>query len=213
MTPLASVQISTTGLKSFSSPALTNAVGDMLALGEDDEGFLLAGTDQWFFDSAVKFRSGEEVPVSGSRPSMLVFFTPTEPYQQGSGPTGAVSFIGEGENLRWIYDLDLDDVYETDVGGVCTITEEVPANFLPYSYQFTGTPGYTGLDCCTWQLDSPQTGTLGAGQAIFFHNLDPGDPVNLPPDTDGDGLTDADRRIRNSAAYAFDRLANSVSPP
>ena len=31
---------------------------------------------------------------------------------------------------------------------------------------------------------------MGAGQAIFFLNLDPTDPANQPPDSDGDGIRD-----------------------
>ena len=61
---------------------------------------------------------------------------------------------------------------------------------MPYTYQFTGTPGYTGLDCCTWHLDSPFTGTTGIGQLIFFHNIDAQNSANLPPDTDRDGMRD-----------------------
>ena len=44
------------------------------------------------------------------------------------------------------------------------------------------------IDCCTWQIDG--LGTVGAGQALFFHNLDPNDPANMPPDTDFDGILD-----------------------
>ena len=181
-----------TGLMSFVSPALTSAVADMVATGDDEEGFLLRSSQNFFFDTAVMFRSRNA--ISSQQPAMVVSFTPTEPYQllDSAGetlPTGVVSFIGEGENFRWIYDLDQDDVLTTDIGGVCTVLADQP-NALPYSYQFEGTPGYTGLDCCTWQIDSPQTGTLGTGQAIFFHNLDPGDPANTPPDTDGDGIRD-----------------------
>ncbi len=58
----------------------------------------------------------------------------------------------------------------------------------PTRYAFNGTPGYTGHDCCTWHVDSPETGTVGTGQLIFFHNLDTSNPANLPPDTDRDGI-------------------------
>lgn len=191
-TPLNVRDVFNTGLMSFASPALTSAVAGMVSTGDQEDGFLLRGNPNAFFDTAAMFRSRNASPTQ--QPAMVVTFTPTEPYQllDGAGETlqtGVVSFIGEGENFRWIYDLDQDDVLTTDIGGVCTVLADQP-NSLPYSYQFEGTPGYTGLDCCTWQIDSPQTETLGTGQAIFFHNLDPGNPANTPPDTDGDGIRD-----------------------
>lgn len=184
--PLDTLSISGLGDRTFSSTGLTQAARDMIATGRDEDGFLLVGSDSEILaDGGVSFASSR---ASGA-PEMIVVFTPAAPYQADTGATGSVTFINEGENLRWIYDLDEDDVFETDIGGICTVTGQAPGNALPYSYQFTGTPGYTGLDCCTWHLDSPETGTLGTGQAIFFHNLD-ASIDNLPPDSDGDGIRD-----------------------
>lgn len=187
---LDSKNFSVLGDLAFSSIALDNAVQDMVATGEDQDGFVLSMFNLFpSTDQGVQFDSSDHFGSGTSRPRMMVIFTPTEPYQDGLGASGAVSFINEGENLRWIYDLDNDDILHTDVGGICSINEDFSGNVVPYSYQFTGTP-FTGHDCCTWHLDSPQTGTLGTGQAIFFHNLDPANPANLPPDTDGDGIRD-----------------------
>ncbi len=127
--------------------------------------------------------------VGANAPVLLVTVTQPAGAQEDLSQAGVVTFINEGQNLRWIYDLDHDDVYTTPVNGVCTVTAP-GGNFMPYSYRFNGTPGFTGHDCCTWHLDSPFTGTLGTGQLIFFHNLDAGNPANMPPDTDLDGIRD-----------------------
>lgn len=60
---------------------------------------------------------------------------------------------------------------------------------LPYTYQFQGSPSFAGVDCCAWQIDSA-TGISGAGQAIFFINVDGSNPANLPGDQDRDGMRD-----------------------
>ena len=192
VTLLETRNVSSTGPMSFDTPALTQAVQDMVSTGADEDGFVISGVPfSTLSDGGVAFRSSDFGPGA---PNLVVLWTPTEPYQEGLEFTGAVSFISEGENLRWIYDLDQDDILETDIGGICTITQDdPPGQLLPYSYQFTGDPGFTGLDCCTWQLTantgSNSTGTIGTGQAIFFHNLAPIE-ANLPPDTDGDGIRD-----------------------
>lgn len=190
-TPLASLPLATTGPVTLASPALTAAVADMAASGAGQDGFLLA-SPLAANDQGIQLASKDHVPNT-IRPKMTVSFTPTEPYQGGQVATGAKSFIDEGEDLRWIYDLDEDDVFETDIGGVCTITDPSPlegAIELPYTYDYAGDPSFTGLDCCTWQIQSAASGTVGAGQALFFHNLDPLDPANLPADFDGDGILD-----------------------
>jgi hypothetical protein len=195
-TPLDQLKITKAGVTAiFESSALTTAVADMVVSAEDREGFLLAevaGSMTGNTDRAVQFASRDEQISGVFQPEMIVTFTPTVPYQEGTVQTGAVSFVGEGEDFRWIYDLDFDDILVTDIGGICTVLvhNESQGNYLPYSYQFTGDPGYVGLDCCTWNIEAPQTGTVGTGQALFFHNLSASDPNNLPPDTDGDGIHD-----------------------
>ena len=184
-TPLAT-QMMLVGPQTFSSPALTAAVGDMVANEDGEDGFVIANLQTWYFDAGVQMKSREN-PSSG-RPRMTVSYTPTIPLVTGEADAGVVNFISEGENFRWIYDLDEDDVLETDIGGICTAVDpSAPGYITPYTYQFTGTPGFTGYDCCLWAIDSPETGTVGAGQAIFFHNTD---PSNLPADSDGDGIRD-----------------------
>ena len=189
---LSSQSVTTTGIKTFASAALRQHVADMVTDGSQqnfEDGFLLRGAETSPTSSGVQLASRENAGAGATRPELLVTFTLPAGPQESSPPTGAVTFIDEGQNLRWIYDLDHDDIYTTPIGGVCTVT--APGDFfMPYSYAFTGTPGYTGHDCCTWHIDSPQTGTIGTGQVIFFHNLDTSNPANMPPDTDRDGIRD-----------------------
>jgi hypothetical protein len=186
---LASATISSVGLRTLSTPALRDAVQDMVTTGNDDDGFTLRGPGGILLTStaAIQLASSENF-AEGDPPEMLVSFTPTQPWQPGTLQTGVVSFISEGEDFRWIYDLDRDDIFVTGIGGICEVLAPEFRNFLPYTYTYAGTPGYTGVDCCTWQIDSPQTGTVGTGQALFFHNLDAANPANLPPDSDGDAI-------------------------
>jgi hypothetical protein len=186
--PLLTFLPPSSGPVSLASPALTAAVADMAATGADQDGFLLTSTDDTaFFNTGASFASRDR---STGAPQLVVTFTPTEPYQEGAGTLGTTSFLNEGQDLRWIYDLDHDDILYTGVGGICTVLDTTLVNVLPYSYQFTGDPTFTGHDCCTWQVDSPLSGTVGTGQAIFFHNLDPANPANMPPDSDFDGIRD-----------------------
>ena len=186
---LATQTITQPGTYIFSSPPLTAVVADMLATDEDEDGFLLTGPGSTALETvAVQFRSRENFP---GRPEMRVNFTTAEIGAEGNISANTTSFISEGEDLRWIYDLNDDDIYETPIDGVCEVdTNFDPNSALPYTYDYNGTPGFTGHDCCTWQIDSSVTGIVGTGQAIFFHNLDPTNPANLPPDTDSDGIRD-----------------------
>ena len=191
--PLTSRFVLNAGDQVFSSNELTNAVQRMVEDEEDDDGFVLKGpfSSSWSYDRAVRFAS-DQFPTASRRPELRVDYDLPGPYSEGQFTSGTVVFIGEGENLRWIYDTDGDDIFVTDIQGVCEVTNtattpDFPA-LLPYSYTYQGQPGYTGVDCCTWQVDSPQTGTVGTGQAIFFHGIDPA--TNLPPDADGDGMRD-----------------------
>ncbi|MEZ4282691.1 MAG: hypothetical protein R3F21_24095 [Myxococcota bacterium] len=190
---LSSATINTVGPRVFSTPNLIAAIQDMVTTGDDDDGFLLRGPGTAFssVSTAIQIASSENpVGVAGTPPSLVVLYTPAVPWLEGNVFSGVVSFIGEGEDFRWIYDLDHDDIFETDIGGVCEALAPEFIIHVPYTYTWTGTPGYTGVDCCTWQIDSPQTGTVGTGQALFFHNLDAGNPANLPPDSDGDAIRD-----------------------
>ena len=184
---LASQSITTTGSKTLASTALVAAVQDMATSGDDRDGFMLAGPSATLPTRAVQLASSESA-TGGQRPELVVLFTPTEIYESGQISTTTKSFISEGQNFRWIYDLDHDDILVTNVGGVCEVVDTSSAQFLPYTYHFQGTPGFTGVDCCGWRVDSPQTGTVGTGQALFFHNLDASNPANMPPDTDLDGI-------------------------
>lgn len=186
---LAGQNITTLGAKSYASPALTAAVQDMVDTGLDDDGFLMAGPIATLPTRAVQLASAEN-GSGAQRPELVVEWTPTALYSSGDIKTGTKSFISEGQNFRWIYDLDHDDILVTSVGGICEVVDTTSPQTLPYTYHFQGAPGYTGVDCCAWRIDSPQTGTIGTGQALFFHNLDAGNPANLPPDTDQDGIRD-----------------------
>lgn len=191
---LRSLNFSTTGYHTFSSTALNDAVQAMVDEQEDRDGFLLTGASGTFFqfDRGVRFASDQDAS-SVRRPQLRIDYVPEGPYSDGTFTTGTVTFIGEGSNFRWIYDTDLDDILVTSIDGVCEITSDEILEYpriVPYVYSYLGNPGFVGVDCCSWQIDSTQTGTVGAGQAIFFHNLDPAIPANLPPDTDGDGMRD-----------------------
>ncbi len=103
-------------------------------------------------------------------------------------PTTTAQYFNEGQNFRWIYDLDGDKVLVTPIQGRCEWSP--PGGFLinmPYTYQYQGNPTYHGLDCCTWQISS-STGVTGTGQALFFINVDSSLPANQPPDSDIDGI-------------------------
>ncbi len=132
------------------------------------------------FDLTI--RGITEVPTSTISASV----TTSAPSVAASIPTSTASFVNEGQNFRWIYDLDRDDVLFTPVVGRCEVTNN-GGNSMPYTYQFQGNPTYQGLDCCTWQIDS-STGVTGTGQAIFYINVDSSIPANQPGDLDLDGI-------------------------
>jgi len=189
---LASQAISSTGIKSFSSSALQDYVVDFMlqdgSVNSRADGFVLRGPETSAASSGVQLASREATAAGANRPALVVTFIQPAGPQDGADQAGVVTYINEGQNLRWIYDLDHDDVYVTPVGGVCTVTSPIPGSgTMSYTYAFGGTPGFTGHDCCTWHLDS-ESGTLGTGQLLFFHNLDATNPANMPPDSDADGI-------------------------
>ncbi len=184
--PLEQVEVFQTGLLQLQSFALVNAVQDMVSNGGGANGFLVRGPRSIGVNLGIQFASSEN--VSGAQnPLLQVWYTPTEIFESGSIQTNAVTFINEGQNFRWIYDLDHDNVLVTNIGGVCEVVDTSNEFQLPYTYRYQGTPGYSGVDCCTWRIDS-QTGVVGTGQALFFHNLDASNPANMPPDGDQDGI-------------------------
>jgi hypothetical protein len=133
---------------------------------------------------------GETKPVTGT---VEVAVTPGVP-TTGGIDFDRVSFITDAANFRWIYDEEDDDIVETfepatEVQrGVCEVTDTSNLfNPLPYTYTFVGDPAYAGFDCCTWRMASPDTGTTGSGQALFYINVGLESP---PDDTDGDGFFD-----------------------
>jgi hypothetical protein len=192
MPALTAQLITTTGSRLFYGSALIDSIQQAVDAREPHEGFLLEGpgTSSTPLDVAVQFASRTN-PSFGDRPRMVVDYTPPA-NAGGTLTTGTVTFIGEGENFRWIYDTDDDRLLLTSIGGICEALEQEfeDGTVAPYNYSYQGAPGYVGTDCCAWYVDAPQTGVVGTGQAIFFHNLDPLNPVNFPPDTDGDGMRD-----------------------
>lgn len=187
--PLASRVITSSGTHVFAGAALAGAVQDVLDFGDFGDGFKLVGPFDPFDDTAVRFAS-DDFPDPAMRPTIRVEFDQPEPFSAGALDTDLVEFVNEGDNFRWIYDTDDDGVLLTEIGGICTDTGYLDGDFnVPYEYTYAGTPGYTGVDCCTWQIEGVE-GTVGTGQALFFHNLDASDPANFPPDTDEDGIRD-----------------------
>ncbi|MFO0687989.1 MAG: hypothetical protein U0900_04735 [Myxococcota bacterium] len=185
--------LATPGPVSFSPPALASAVQTMVATGTGADGFLLEGSPFTLFSPATQGIqiASRENPSASPPPTLVVDYYPTEVYESGAINAGTVSFIDAAQNFRWIYDLDQDGLYQTPIAGICEVTNPNPVNpnLLPYTYRFQGTPGFTGVDCCTWRVSSA-LGIVGTGQALFFHNLDPSNQANQPPDTDRDGIRD-----------------------
>lgn len=195
-TQLASQVVTTTGVKNLTSTALRDFVASATSSGGNSvffpDGLVLTGLETATATNGLQLASRENADVGASPPRLVVTFTVPAAPQESDPALGVVSFFDEGQNLRWIYDLDGDGVYQTPVvGGICTIVTPDTNRSLPYSYQYGGTP-FTGHDCCTWRIESqaPGSGVVGVGQLIFFHNLDAANPANLPPDTDRDGIRD-----------------------
>jgi hypothetical protein len=113
------------------------------------------------------------------------------PTSSGDIETTTTIYFEEGQNFRWIYDLDDDNVLITPVQGRCEWSDPGTPFLLqmPYTYQYQGSPTYQGLDCCTWQIGST-TGVTGTGQAIFYISVDSSLPANQPGDLDLDGIKD-----------------------
>jgi hypothetical protein len=110
-------------------------------------------------------------------------------------PLGRVPFCTDAANFRWIYDAQDDDVVETFNPatqfplGRCTglIGDDTDIFGPKYRYDYLGDPSFVGFDCCTWQVDSVDTGTTGSGQALLYLNKS---LSSQPPDTDNDGFFD-----------------------
>ncbi|MBK7948105.1 MAG: hypothetical protein IPK00_05070 [Deltaproteobacteria bacterium] len=187
--PVAETQVFASGPLFVSTSALASAVQAMVTKGDDANGFRLSSPNPAIIPRPIQLASREN--LSGAQtPELVIDYAQSQVYETGQLATGLVSFIGEGQDFRWIYDLDQDDVFVTGIGGVCEVDPTPTPLTVPWTYRFQGTPGFTGVDCCTWNVDSPETGTVGTGQALFFHNLDASNPANMPPDGDGDGIRD-----------------------
>ncbi len=177
------------GPQVFTSPALNTAVQTMVDNNSFSDGFMLTGPAGLVSSVGVQFASANNV-VEEDRPWIQVDFTQPEPYSEGRLDGDLVDYVNEGENFRWIYDDDLDGVFNTLIGGVCEENYTFGVYTVPYTYAYTGTPGYVGHDCCSWRIESAEAQIVGTGQALFFHNLDVNDPSNMPPDFDADGMLD-----------------------
>lgn len=175
-------KVTETGRFVTTAPALVDHVATLAASPSLHDGLLLLAPI-----GSVRFASDENSTVS-QRPRLVVDFVPPPAPISSNLPTSTASFINEGQNFRWIYDLDHDNVLITPVLGRCEVMETFGFS-LPYSYQFQGSPGFAGVDCCAWQIDSA-TGISGSGQAIFYINVDGSDPANQPLDQDSDGIRD-----------------------
>jgi hypothetical protein len=136
---------------------------------------------------------GETRPPTGTVQTVVNTTTGTTGEQDL--PLGRADFCTDAANFRWIYDQQDDDIVETfnpatqaQLGrcqGLISNDEDI---FGPkYIYTYLGNPSFVGFDCCTWQVDSVDTGTTGSGQALFFLNKPLSSP---PPDTDADGFFD-----------------------
>ncbi len=178
------------GYVTYASNALNDTVQNMVDSRVDENGFLLVGPAGGVtsIEFAARFASSEYA-INGQRPTLHVWFEPPAGVAGDSFWNGTASYLSEGQNFRWIYDTNDDDLLTTSIGGVCERVGSSGTTVELYNYSYTGGP-YTGTDCCAFKIDSLQSGVTGTGQAIFFHNLDASNPLNHPPDTDGDGMRD-----------------------
>jgi hypothetical protein len=156
--------------------------------------------------------AGETKPVTGAAQTVV---NPAGGTTDGNITTDRVNFITDATNFRWIYDPQRDGQLETFQAtsharlGTCKITGDVTADIfsLPYQYTYVGSPSYVGYDCCTWQMDSIESGTTGSGQALFYVNVGLNNP---PPDSDGDGFVDPCDNCKNKPNGPF--LGTCVTP-
>lgn len=183
--PIQSVNVDQLGLLTISSPALLEHVKALQNDTTTWDGLLLLPTA-----GSARFASAENFDFQ-LYPRLIVDYVTTSYAGDSEVPTTTTPYFDEGQNFRWLYDLDGDKVLVTPVQGVCewADTTEPFLLHMPYTYQFEGSPTYQGLDCCTWQIGST-TGVTGTGQAVFFVNADPDDPGNDPDDLDLDGIFD-----------------------
>ena len=151
---LATNFISSTGLQTFSSPALASAVQDWVDADDFFDGLLFQSPAVGFANNGVQFAS-EDHPNPVLHPTLTVDFEQSSPSGEGRIDPDLADFTDEGEDFRWIYDLDEDGTFVTSIGGVCETISLPPgagAFTYPYTYSYVGAPGYVGLDCCTWPV-------------------------------------------------------------
>ena len=129
----------------FQSPELTADLAARHAVAADHLGYRIRPT---FLNPTVELDQAVLIGSADSsnhlnRPLLTVYYVegvadPTG----GQLATGTVPFIGEGEDFRWIYDDDGDDVLFTSVGGRCAelATSEIQLQSVPYEYSFLGDP-------------------------------------------------------------------------
>lgn len=180
-----SLNVPQTGLLTISSPALLEHIRALQNDTTTWDGLLLLPTS-----GTARFASAEHGTLE-LRARLLVDYVVPLYIGDDEIPTTTTEYFNEGQNFRWIYDLDDDNVLVTPVLGRCEWSSPTTPFLLemPYTYQYQGDPTYQGLDCCTWQIAST-TGVTGTGQALFFVNVDSSNPANQPPDADLDGIKD-----------------------
>ena len=183
-TSLRNVTVNQTGLLAISGNNLLEHVRAIHTNPTTHDGLLI-----FPLSGATRFASAEHA-TAALRPRLVVeYFVPTT-LSTSSLPTTTSEYFDEGQNFRWIYDLDADRVVVTPALGRCEWTP--PGGFLTnvdLDYEYQGSPAEQLVDCCTWQIGS-RTGVTGTGQALFYVNLDPDDPANDPTDLDEDGIVD-----------------------
>ncbi len=182
-TSLRNVTVTQTGLLTITGNNLLEHVRAIHANATTHDGLLL-----FPLSGATRFASAEHATVA-LRPRLVVEYYLPALLETSQLPTTTSDYLNEGQNFRWIYDLDDDRVVVTPALGRCEWTP--PGGFLTnvdLDYEYLGSPDQL-IDCCTWQIGST-TGVTGTGQALFYVNLDPDDPANDPVDSDGDGIVD-----------------------
>ncbi len=179
---LAAGTVSGVGPFVMTSSALVDHVTLLASGSTSHDGLLLLATN-----GSARFASVEN-PTPSRHPRLSIDYALPPAPISSILPTSTSTFYNENQDFRWIYDLDHDDILITPVLGRCEVTDTV-GYLLPYTYQFLGNPSYAGVDCCTWQIDS-STGISGSGQALFYINVDGGNPANHPLDVDLDGIRD-----------------------
>ncbi|MEZ4279734.1 MAG: hypothetical protein R3F21_09005 [Myxococcota bacterium] len=184
---LSSATINTVGPRVFSTPNLIAAIQDMVTTGDDDDGFLLRGPGRRSRSVSTAIQIGEQRESRRRRRHAALAGRGRTPAVLGSKATSSPASSRSSAKARISagFTISITTTSSKNPTSAASAKRWRPEFIIHALHLHLDriASGYTGVDCCTWQIDSPQTGTVGTGHALFFHNLDAGNPANLPPDS------------------------------